>query len=69
MPLDWAQTQANLGEALATLGERDHGTKRLQEASVALTAAREGLMAAGVKHYDQPLNDQIQKVHALIAQR
>lgn len=32
VPLHWAQTQNNLGNALATLGERKSGTARLEEA-------------------------------------
>ena len=30
VPLDWAVTQNNLGNALATLGERESGTERLR---------------------------------------
>ena len=32
-PLDWAMIQNNLGNALTTLGERESGTKRLEEAA------------------------------------
>src|SRR4051794_15742199 len=32
VPLDWAMTQSNLGDALSTLGERESGTARLEEA-------------------------------------
>ena len=32
MPLDWATTQTNLGNALWRLGERESGTARLEEA-------------------------------------
>ena len=32
VPLDWAMTQNNLGTALSTLGERESGTARLEEA-------------------------------------
>ncbi len=35
VPLDWAKTQNNLGNALATLGERESGTARLGEAVAA----------------------------------
>jgi hypothetical protein len=35
VPLDWAQTQNNLGYALWTLGEFEVGTGRLKEAVVA----------------------------------
>jgi hypothetical protein len=31
VPLDWAQTQNNLGIALWTLGERESGTRRLED--------------------------------------
>src|SRR5271166_4147801 len=30
VPLDWAMTQMNLGNALGTLGERESGTARLR---------------------------------------
>ena len=32
MPLAWASTQSNLGNALARLGERETGTAKLEEA-------------------------------------
>ena len=35
VPLDWAMTQNNLGNALSTLGERASGTARLEEAVAA----------------------------------
>src|SRR5260370_1285842 len=41
VPLDWAQTQDNLGSALAALGERESGTARLKQA---VAAHREALM-------------------------
>jgi hypothetical protein len=39
VPLDWARTQNNLGNALARLGERESGTARLEEAVTAFRAA------------------------------
>jgi tetratricopeptide (TPR) repeat protein len=39
VPLDWAMTQNNLGNALATLGEQESGTARLEEAVAAYRAA------------------------------
>ena len=39
VPLDWAQTQTNLGLALWRLGERESGTARLEEAVAAYRAA------------------------------
>ena len=41
VPLDWAMTQNNLGVALQTLGERESGTARLEEAVEAYRAALE----------------------------
>ena len=41
VPLDWAMTQNNLGVALWTLGERESGTARLEEAVAAYRAALE----------------------------
>ena len=41
MPLQWATTQNNLGNALGTLGERESGTARLEEAVAAYRAALE----------------------------
>ena len=40
VPLGWAATQTNLGNALATLGARESGTARLEEA---VAACREAL--------------------------
>jgi hypothetical protein len=41
VPLDWAGAQNNLGNALLTLGERETGTARLEEAVAAFRAALE----------------------------
>ena len=41
VPLDWAATQMNLGNALQTLGGRESGTARLEEAVAAYRAALE----------------------------
>ena len=41
VPLDWAMTQNNLGSALQTLGARESGTARLEEAVTAFRAALE----------------------------
>jgi tetratricopeptide (TPR) repeat protein len=39
VPLQWAMTQMNLGNVLATLGAREGGTARLDEAVAAYRAA------------------------------
>ncbi len=38
VPLDWARTQMNLGNALQTLRERESGTARLEQAVRAFDA-------------------------------
>jgi hypothetical protein len=38
VPLDWAMTQYNLGNALGALGERERKTARLEEAATAFDA-------------------------------
>jgi tetratricopeptide (TPR) repeat protein len=41
VPLDWAMTQNNLGNALSALGERESGTARLEQAITGFRAALE----------------------------
>ena len=41
VPLEWARTQMNLGNALVRLGEREAGTARLEEAVAAFRLALE----------------------------
>jgi tetratricopeptide (TPR) repeat protein len=41
VPLDWATTQNNLGNALLQLAERENGTARMEEAVAAYRAALE----------------------------
>jgi hypothetical protein len=41
VPLQWAGAQVNLGNALQTLGERESGTAKLEEAVAAYRAALE----------------------------
>ena len=41
VPLEWAGTQNNLGNALQRLGERESGTARLEEAVAAYRVALE----------------------------
>jgi tetratricopeptide (TPR) repeat protein len=41
VPLEWAMTQMNLGNALERVGERENGTARLEQAATAYRAALE----------------------------
>jgi hypothetical protein len=51
VPLDWAMTQNNLGNALSMLGERESGTVRLEEAVAAYRAAREEWTHEAASHW------------------
>jgi hypothetical protein len=42
VPLEWAETQNNLGKALTALGERASGTARLEEAVRRLSRSARG---------------------------
>jgi tetratricopeptide (TPR) repeat protein len=53
-PLDWATTQNNLGTALVTLGARESGTARLEEAVAAYRAALEEWTRDRVPHGKRP---------------
>ena len=48
VPLDWAKTQANLGNALWRLGERESGTARLEEAINCWDACLTVALSAGL---------------------
>jgi hypothetical protein len=45
VPLDWAMTQNNLGNALLRLGGRESGTARLEEAVAAWSRSSERIDA------------------------
>ncbi len=76
VPLQWAMTQNNLGNALVGLGERESGTARLEEAVTAYRAAieefnagwAEGLLAtaqASLIHAEQIISERRIRVRSL----
>jgi tetratricopeptide (TPR) repeat protein len=69
VPLHWATTQNNLGNALRALGERESGTGRLEEAIAALRAALEVFEAAQASHYMAVTQGNLARVESLIAER
>jgi hypothetical protein len=64
VPLDWALTQNNLGNALMKLGERESGTIRLEEA----VAAYDAVVSVG-SHFDESTRASLAQAEALLAQR
>ena len=59
MPLDWAMTQNNLGNALRTLGERKADTVHLEEAVDAYRAALEVFTGEGSPRYRGLVQDNL----------
>jgi hypothetical protein len=51
VPLDWAMTQNNLGNALRALGERESGTAHFEEAVTAFSEAARELTEEKTPHH------------------
>ena len=64
MPLDWAMTQTNLGNALLMLGERESGTARLEEAVAVYNDALEIFVAAKADYYEDVCRSNIARAHS-----
>jgi hypothetical protein len=62
-------TQNNLGAALQTLGEREDGTARLDEAVAAYRAALEVFRPAGAAYYVGIAERNLARVEALLIDR
>jgi len=69
VPLQWAVTQMNLGTALLTLGEREAGTGRLEEAVTAYDAALQVFVSARSDYYIEGCRNAQNRVQALLAER
>lgn len=62
VPLDWAQTQNNLGNALETVGVRTHDRAKLEEAQKAVSAAFEVFMQAGQEHHRHYFESRLREI-------
>ncbi len=69
VPLDWAATQNNLGDALSTLGERERGTDRLTEAVNAYQAALDVFTPETASDYHDGTTANLNHVLGEIARR
>ena len=69
VPLQWATTQNNLGAALRTLGERESGTERLEQAVAALRGALEVFRKAGASYYVGIAEASLARSEALLGER
>ena len=69
VPLQWAMTQMNLGNALLRLGERESGTACLDEAVVAYDGALEIISASRSDYYETICRSNRARTLALIENR
>jgi hypothetical protein len=69
VPLDWATTQNDLGTALSTLGERESGTARLEEAVAAYRAALEERTREAAPHWHDIAQRNLARCLTLLEQR
>jgi tetratricopeptide (TPR) repeat protein len=69
VPLDWAKTQNNLGDALVRLGERENDSARLEQAVVAYDGALAIFVAARAGYYESICRKSRDRVRALLDQR
>jgi hypothetical protein len=69
VPLRWAMTQNNLGNALGTLGERESGTARLEEAVAVMKQAWNVYRKTGINQYPVEFESRWEGSEDLIAVR
>ena len=69
VPLDWATTQTNLGNALWRLGELESGTARLEEAVAAYRAALEERTREATPHWHGIAQANLARCLAILEQR
>jgi tetratricopeptide (TPR) repeat protein len=69
VPLDWATTQMNLGNALFRLGERESVTARLEEAIAAYKGALEIFSISHSDYYKTICSSNRERALALIEDR
>ena len=69
MPLQWAETQDNLGNALGMLGEREAGTVHLEDAVATYQAALEAFREARAVFYINATEANFARAEALLAKR
>jgi hypothetical protein len=69
LPLDWAGTQGDLGTALATLGEREPGTARLEEAVAAYREELAVFERARASYYIEHTKANLARAQTLLQER
>ena len=69
VPLDWAATQNNLGNALRGIGARESGTAKLEEAVAAYREALKELTPGSNSYWHDIAQQNLTSCLALIEQR
>jgi hypothetical protein len=69
VPLDWALSQMNLGNALDCMRERESGTAHLEKAVAAYRVALEVFTHAGANYYINICRKNREKALAILAER
>ena len=69
VPLRWAMTQDNLGNALQALGARESGTARLEEAVAAYRAALAVFETSDVAHYTEVTKSNLATIEGMLRDR
>jgi hypothetical protein len=62
VPLQWAMTESNLGNALSTVGERTKDDAKLREARTAINVAFEVFIQAGQEQHRDYFEDRLRKI-------
>ena len=69
VPLQWAMTQNNLGNALWRLGERESGTEKLEEAVSAYNEALKEFRPEAAPYWHDITKKNLDRANALLAER
>jgi hypothetical protein len=69
VPLQWATAQINLGTVLRTLGERESGTARLEEAVSAFRAALQEFNRGQAPRQRAMAQDNLDYAQSLLSER
>jgi hypothetical protein len=69
VPLDWAMTKNNLGNALSTLGARESDTAHLEEAVAAFRDALTEFTPENSAYYQQVAQLNLARAEQLLAER
>lgn len=68
MPLDWATTLSNLGDALIRIGKRRERSSEVEEGRSAIAAAWKEYKAGGYLQYDDYFAEKVAEADRILAE-